>query len=280
MIAPALLIVVLFTAAPIVASFALALFSWDVISPPTFVGTENFVQMGADQRVVHSFAVTIGLGLAIVVLQLVLALLLATLVQQRRRTVTRALFRTAFFLPLLASSASVAIFMGYLFDEKFGVVNYYLGLLGASNVPWLTTSWGASTTIVLVAVWQSLGFNFVLFVAALSSLPTDILEAAAIDGSSAWRTLVAVKLPLISPSIFFAAVVGLINALQLFDQPYIMTSGGPGTATTTVTMVIYQTAFQNLQFGYGSAIAIALFLVLLAITGVQFLAARKWVFYS
>jgi multiple sugar transport system permease protein len=152
-------------------------------------------------------------------------------------------------------------------------------LLGVSNVPWLTNGFAAAATIVLVAVWQQVGFTFVLFVASLMSVPTDVLEAAEIDGAGPLRTLFRIKVPLISPTILFAAVVALINAMQLFDQPYIMTKGGPGTATTTVTIAMYQKGFQNLQFGYGSAIAIVLLAVILVITGLQFLAARKLVFY-
>ena len=169
---------------------------------------------------------------------------------------------------------------GYLFNDQFGVVNYYLQLLHIPEVPWLSSSRGATATIVIVAVWQQLGFVFILFVAALGSLPKDILEAVALDGSGPIRTFFSVKLPLISPTIFFAAVIGLINAMQIFDQPYVMTKGGPGDATTTTVMLIYRTAFQNLQFGYGSAISVVLFILLLALTGVQFLVSRKWVFYS
>jgi multiple sugar transport system permease protein len=280
MIALSLAVVVVFTLLPIIASFALSLFRWDVISSPVFIGLDNFRELAGDHTVLHSFRVTIVLAFAIVVAQLVLGLAFAVLVQQRRHRLTRTVFRTAFFLPLLASAASVAIFMGYLFDEKFGVVNYYLNILGLSSVPWLTSDLGAMATIVLVAVWQQLGFTFILFVAALSSLPKDILEAATIDGAGPVRGLFSVKIPLISPTIFFAAVVGLINTMQLFDQPYIMTRGGPGSATRTTLIVIYETTFQNIQFGYGSAISIVLFLLLLLITGLQFLVARKWVFYS
>ena len=215
-----------------------------------------------------SFGVTLGMSLAIVVLQLAIGLGLAVLVNQRKLVWVRTLFRTAFYLPLLASTAAVSIFMGYLFDYKFGVVNYYLGLLGISNVPWLTSGFGAAATIVLITVWQQAGFTFVLFVAALMSVPTDVLEAAQIDGAGALRTLFRIKVPLISPTILFAAVVALINAMQLFDQPYIMTKGGPGSATTTVTISMYQKGFQNLQFGYGSAIAIILLAAILAITGI------------
>ncbi|MER7243881.1 sugar ABC transporter permease [Kribbella sp. NPDC000426] len=280
MIGLSCLFVAVFTAIPIVASLGLSFFSWDVISSPQFVGLENYQRLFTDGPVLKSFGVTLGMALAIVVLQLTLGLALAVLVNQRKLVWIRTLFRTAFYLPLLASTAAVSIFMGYLFDYKFGVVNYYLGLLGIPNVPWLTSGFGAAATIVLIAVWQQVGFTFVLFVASLMSVPTDVLEAAQIDGAGPLRTLFRIKVPLISPTILFAAVVALINAMQLFDQPYIMTKGGPGSATTTVTISMYQKGFQNLQFGYGSAIAIVLLVAILIITGLQFLAARKLVFYQ
>ncbi len=280
MIGASFALIIVFTLLPIAASLGLSFFSWDIISPPRFVGTENYERLAADNHVVNSFVVTLGLAVAIVLLQLVIGMALAVLVQQRRRSWVRGLFRTIYYLPLLASTAAASVFMGYIFNERFGVVNYYLALLGLPDVPWLTSSTGASATIVMVAVWQSVGFTFVLFVAALSSLPRDVLEAVALDGAGPVRTFFSVKLPLISPTVFFASVVNLINAMQLFDQPFIMTSGGPGTSTTTTTMIIYQTAFQNLQFGYGSAISMVLFAVLIAMTGVQFLVARRWVFYS
>jgi multiple sugar transport system permease protein len=280
MIGLSCLFVAVFTAIPIVASLGLSFFSWDVISSPQFVGVENYQRLFTDGPVLKSFGVTLGMALAIVVLQLTLGLALAVLVNQRKLVWIRTLFRTAFYLPLLASTAAVSIFMGYLFDYKFGVVNYYLGLLGIPNVPWLTSGFGAAATIVLIAVWQQVGFTFVLFVASLMSVPTDVLEAAQIDGAGPLRTLFRIKVPLISPTILFAAVVALINAMQLFDQPYIMTKGGPGSATTTVTISMYQKGFQNLQFGYGSAIAIVLLVAILIITGLQFLAARKLVFYQ
>ncbi len=280
MIGLAVLFVSVFTAIPIVASLLLSFFSWDVISPPEFVGMGNYQRLFDDGQVLRSFGVTLGMAAAIVVLQLSVGLGLAVLVNARAQVWLRTFFRTAFYLPLLASSAAVSIFMGYLFDYKFGVVNYYIGLLGISNVPWLTSGFGAAATIVLITVWQQTGFTFVLFVSALMAVPTDVLEASQIDGAGGWRTFVGIKVPLISPTILFAAVVALINAMQLFDQPYIMTKGGPGTSTTTVTIQMYQQGFQNLQFGYGSAIAIILLLAILAITGLQFLAARKLVFYQ
>ncbi|GAB3794151.1 sugar ABC transporter permease [Humibacter antri] len=280
MISLAVVFVAVFTFIPILVSLGLSFFSWDVITPPQFVGIKNFTRLFSDDQVLSSFGVTILLAIGIVVLQIALGLLLAVLVNNRKHKWTKALFRTTFYLPLLASTAAVSIFMGYLFDAKFGLINYYLSEFGIPAVPWLVNPVTAQITMIIIVVWQQVGFTFVLFVASLTSVPTDVLEAAAIDGAGPWRTLFRIKIPLISPTILFATVVAMINAMQLFDQPFIMTKGGPGTATTTATISMYQTGFQNLQFGYASAIAILLLVIILLVTGIQFLAARKLVFYQ
>ena len=280
MLAASLVVIIVFTLAPIVASVVLSLVQWDAISPPTYVGLENYERLLQDRAVIRSFGVTIKLAALIVGAQLVLGLGLALLVQRFRSTYLRGLFRTAFFLPLLVSAASISIVFTYLFNDHFGVVNYYLNLIGLSDISWLGSEGGATATIAMVAVWQQLGFVFILFVAALAAIPKDILEAVAMDGAGPIRTFFAVKLPLISPTVFFAGVIGLINAMQLFDQPWVMTKGGPGDATTTTVILIYQSAFQNLQFGYGSAISVVLFVVLMILTWLQFVAGRKWVFYE
>ncbi|MFG6198731.1 carbohydrate ABC transporter permease [Nonomuraea sp. JJY05] len=280
MVSLSLVVVFVFTVAPIVGSFVLALFKWDAISSPEFVGLQNFDALLHDKAVTHSLLVTSGLTVMIVLLQVVLGLGLALLVAQRASAIVRNLFRAAFFLPMLASAASISIVMSYVFNDHFGVINYYLDALHLPPVPWLSSTGGATATVVLVAVWQQLGFTFILFVAALGAVPKDILEAAQIDGASSARLFWRIKLPLISPTVLFACTVGLINTMQLFDQPYVMTKGGPGEATYTTVLLVYQTAFQNLQFGYASAISVLLFAVLLVITAVQFTLSRKWVFYS
>ncbi|MEI5520456.1 sugar ABC transporter permease [Streptomyces brasiliscabiei] len=280
MVSLSLLVVVVFTVGPILASFVLALFKWDAISSPQFVGLDNFRTLFGDTSVTNSLLVTSGLAVMIVFLQVVLGLGLALLVAQRASKIVQNLFRAAFFLPMLASAASISIVMAYVFNDQFGVINYYLGLLHLPEVSWLSSTGGATATIVIVAVWQQLGFTFILFVAALGSVPQDVLEAAQIDGASSARMFWRIKLPLISPTVLFASTVGLINTMQLFDQPYVMTKGGPGDSTYTTVLLVYQTAFQNLQFGYASAISVLLFAVLLVITAVQFTVSRKWVFYA
>jgi len=160
------------------------------------------------------------------------------------------------------------------------VLNYYLQQLGLPQIPWLNSPWGAIVTIMIVVTWQQLGFTFIVFSAALGAVPKELIEAARTDGAGGWRIFRKITVPLISPSILFTVTVGIIGALQLFDQPYVLTHGGPGNATQTVVLEMYEQAFQNLRFGYASAISVVLFIVVLIATYLQFRISRKWVFYS
>lgn len=277
---PTVLGILLFTAGPVIASFGLSFFRWNVITPPEYVGLQNFAQLAQDRRTLSSFVTTGQFVLLAVVLQLVLSLLLALGVQATRSAPLRYFFRSAFFLPLLTSAASISIVLAYMFHRDFGVINYYLGQLGIERIPWLNSAGWALITIVLTYVWQQVGFTFIVFVGGLGGIPKDVLEAADLDGASGWRRLKDITLPMLSPTLLFAAVVGIIGALQVFAEPYVMTNGGPGDATRTVVMIIYEAAFTSLQIGYGSVIAVLLFLAIMLVTAVQFRLSRRWVFYQ
>jgi multiple sugar transport system permease protein len=279
LILPTVLFVGLFTAVPIVFSFVLSLFSYSVISPAHWVGLANYRTLLHDGNAQHAFYVTILLAVGIVIAEVAAGLALAVAVQ-RRMNWARSIYRSAFFVPLLVSGASISIVMSYIFDPQFGVLNYYLQQLGLPQVPWLNSPWGAITTIMIVVTWQQLGFTFIVFSAALGAVPKELIEAARTDGASGWRIFRKITVPLISPSILFTVTVGIIGALQLFDQPYVLTHGGPGNATQTVVLEMYEQAFQNLRFGYASAISVVLFIVVLIATFLQFRISRKWVFYS
>lgn len=279
LVVPTVAGIVVFTAGPIVASFALSLFRWNVINHPHFVGLANYRSLVHDTVVLHAFLTTAIMAALIVSLQIGLGLLLAVAVERRSRRL-RKLYRAAFFFPLMASAASISIVMVYMFDDHFGVVNYYLTLLHLPAVAWFGSPVGGVAMIVLVVVWQQFGFTFILFVAALGNVPQDLLEAAEVDGASGGQRFRRVTLYMISPTVLFAAVVGVINSLQIFDQPYIMTSGGPADATNTAVMMLYEAGFQNLKFGYASAIAVFLFLAVLSLTALQFRLSRRWVYYS
>lgn len=279
-LAPTVIGMGLFTVVPILGSILLAFFRWDIITAPEWVGFANFAAIVQDETVRISFLNTIVFVIVAVSLQLSIALLLAVLLQSRMPAWLRVFFRSAFFFPLILSAASVSIFMGYMFNQQFGVVNWLLSLVGIPAVPWLTTASGAATVVVLVFVWQNFGFSFLLFIGGLASIPQDVLEAAELDGATGWRKFRNVTLPLLSPTMLVASVMAIILALQVFDQPYVLTRGGPGDSTRTAVMVIYESAFQQLEFGRASAIGLVLMLLIMAVTGLQFRLSRRFVFYQ
>ncbi|WP_309080238.1 sugar ABC transporter permease [Zhihengliuella sp.] len=280
LLAPTVIGMGVFTVIPIIGSVVLAFFRWDIISAPEFVGFENFVSVVTNPTVRVSFLNTIVFVVIAVTLQLGIALVLAAMVAERLPNWLRVFFRSTFFFPLILSAASVSIFMGYLFNEQFGAVNWLLGLIGIAPVPWLTTPTGAAAVVIIVYVWQNFGFSFLLFVGGLGSIPKEIYEAAEIDGASGVKKFFNVTMPLLSPTTLVASVMAVISALQVFDQPYVLTRGGPGDSTRTAVMVIFESGFQQLEFGRASAIGLLLMILIMAVTYVQFRLSRRFVFYQ
>jgi multiple sugar transport system permease protein len=279
-ILPTLLGYVVFISGPILFSLGISLFEWDVVNAPIFVGTENYHELLNDKRMLAAFWNTFRFVILVVGLNLVVALALAVALQRKMPTVLRYFYRTTFFLPMVASIASVAIVLGYLFHKELGAINYYLGLIGIPEVPWFTSSSWALWTIVIATVWKSFGFDLILFVAGIQNIPRHLYEAASIDGANGWHQFWRITIPMLSPTLFFAVVVGSISAFQVFDQAYIMTKGGPGDATRTIVFVMFEYAFGSLRMGYGSAIALVLFLVILALTLFQMRVTQKLVHYQ
>ena len=279
-LAPTVIGLGLFTFLPILASIVLAFFSWDIITPPRFVGLENFADIAADPTIRVSFLNTIGFVVVAVTLQLAVALVLAVLVNTKMPRLLKSFFRSVLFFPLVLSAASVSIIMGYLFNENFGLVNHILNLLGMADIPWLTSTHGAMIVVILVYVWQNFGFSFLLFLGGLSSIPKEVYEAAQVDGATGWKQFWKITFPLVSPTTLVASVMAIISALQIFDQPYVLTRGGPGDSTRTAVMVIYESAFKQLEFGRASAIGIVLTIVIMLVTAVQFRLSRRFVFYG
>jgi multiple sugar transport system permease protein len=181
---------------------------------------------------------------------------------------------------VLTSLASVSLVWQYLYNTDFGIMNYYLGLIGVPRIPWLTSSRAVIPSIILLGVWKNVGFNFILFVAGLQNIPRHLYEAASIDGAGRMAAFRYVTLPSLTPVLFFTVVWGLINAFQVFDSPYILTSGGPGDSSRTVVMYIYETGFRFFQMGYASSVALSLFAVVVILTAIQFRLGRVWVFYQ
>jgi multiple sugar transport system permease protein len=278
-LAPTLIGLLIFIIGPMIYSFGLSFYKWNVFRPPEFIGFANFERLFADGRVFTAYRNTVILVVMTVVLLEVLALALALGVYRLTNKFMATLYRTAYFLPVLLSGAAVAVTLGYLFHKDFGVINYYLGLFGIEKIPWLTSSDAVLIAISLTTVWRNLGFTFIIYLGGLSSMPTEVLEAAEVDGAAGWQKVTRIVLPLLSPTILFATITDIIKMLQFFDEPFIMTRGGPGDSSRTVVMMMYESAFGNLEFGYGSSIALSLFVVIMGVTALQFYLSRRWVFY-
>lgn len=277
---PTILGILIFTAGPVLVSFGLSFYKWNVFRPPTFIGLDNYTRLLDDTRVMVSFANSAKFVILAISLQIVLALLLALALRQRMATWMRYYFRTAFLLPFLLSGAATGVVLSYLLHQEFGVVNYYLGMLGIPRIPWLTSSEVVLYTVVIAYLWQFVGFSLITMLGGLSNISSEVLDAAEVDGAHGWNWLWHIVLPMLSPTLLFSAVIGVIGGLQIFDQPYVMTRGGPGDASRTAVMTLYEAAFKNQEIGYASSIAVILFVVILAITAFQFAMSKRWVFYQ
>jgi multiple sugar transport system permease protein len=269
-----------FIAGPLVMAVGLSLFDYDLLSPPRFAGLSNFETAFGDPRLLIVYRNTLMYVVAWAVIDVVVAVALAVAINRPMHAVLRYLLRTAYFFPVLTSTASVALIWTFLLNSDLGIVNYYLSQLALPKVPWLTSSAWAIWSIVLMQVWKSVGFNFILFVAGLQNIPRHLYEAAALDGAGRWASFRHVTLPMLSSTTFFALVISMINGFQIFDSPFIMTQGGPGDASRTVVMYIYENGFRFFRMGYASTIAVTLFVVILALTLIQFRLSRNWVHYQ
>ena len=277
---PTLIGLIVFVLGPIVVAVAMGFMKWNVFRPPEFVALKNFARLFRHDLVGNSFGNTFVMMAMTVGMLEVFAIALALSVHRFARSRLAYFFRTVWFLPVLLSGVSVAVTLSYMFHTDFGVVNYYLGALGIDKVPWLVSSDVVRFSVSLATVWRNLGFTFIIYLGGVSALPQEILEAATVDGARGLKRLWLITLPLLSPTILFATVIDVIRLLQFFDEPYVMTRGGPGDSSRTAVMMVYDTAFANLEFGYASSISVVLFLIILAVTGFQFLLSKRWVFYQ
>ena len=276
---PSLVPFLIFVAGPLLAAVALSFARYDLLSPPAWNGLANFRQFFADPRIFTIYKNTVVYVVGTVGIETVLALLLAVATNRAIPPVLRYLFRTTYFFPVLTSLASVSIVWAYLYHTNFGVINYYLQIAGVDRIPWLTSSQWAMVSLIILGVWKGVGFSYILFVAGLQNIPRHLYEAAAIDGAGPLSTFFNITLPMLSPTMFFAVVISLINGFQIFDSPQIMTQGGPGDATRTVAMYLYEQGFRFFNMGYAAVIALSLFIVILILTLVQFRWSRSWVHY-
>ena len=241
------------------------------------MGTANYRQLVHDPVVAQAIQHTLVYTALFVPGTMIVGLFLAVAMNRKIRFIS--LYRTAAFATMAISTISEAIVFIWLFDPSFGVVNYFFSLVGIPQQQFLNSPSQALYVIVVMTIWGWTGFSVVIYLAALQGVPQTLLEAAAIDGASAWQSFRRITLPLLSPATLFLAVWLTINALQLFDEVYLSTQGGPLNATTVLVYYIYTQAFQDFNFGYASAIAYLLFIVIVVVTAIQFRVSRRFTYY-
>jgi multiple sugar transport system permease protein len=268
------------TAGPLVASLYLSFTSYDMLQAPSWVGLQNYIKLfTSDGRYLHALRVTFTYVLVGVPLNLAFALAVALLLKQKVRAL--GLFRSIYYLPsLLGASVAVAVVWRQLFNRG-GVINEGLALLGINAPNWIGTPQYAVYTLVLLHVWQ-FGSAMIIFLAGLQQVPTELYEAAEVDGATAWQKFRNVTLPMITPVLFFNLVLGIIHSFQAFTSAYIVSGGGGGPADSTMfyTLYLYQQGFKNFHMGYASAMGWVLLLIIAVFTAINFVVSKRWVYYG
>lgn len=275
---PSLCGLVLFLVVPLVASFVLSFTNWELLAPPRFVGLRNYIRLFTiDPTFRQVLGNTLLYTFEYLVLNIALALAMAVWISTLRWG--RTLFRLVFFLPTFTPLVGVSL-VWLLMLTPGGIVDTVVAALGLPIPNLVTDPRWAMQAVILVSLWSGFGYNLLLFGASLESIPQSYLDAAAIDGADAWQRFWRIKLWLISPTLFFGIVMTAIHALQVFDQVYALTRGGPGSATATLGFAIYTAGFGSYKMGYATSISWVLFVIIMGLTMVQLRLQRRWVHYD
>jgi multiple sugar transport system permease protein len=277
-ILPSAIPITLFVLGPMVAAAWISLHEWNLISAMEWVGLDNFANVAADPATGEVFLHTVYYIIGYLPLVYIGGLALALALNTRLRG--RSFLRGVYFLPVVTSWIVVALVWRWLLNPSTGIVNTALLWVGVDGPGWWTDPVWAMPSVILASAWKDMGFVMVILLAGLQSINRDLYDAAKVDGAGAWRRLVSVTLPLLSPSTFFVLVISLINGFQVFDQVFAMTGGGPGRSTQVVVQQVYDLTFRYGAAGEASALSWMLFAVILAVTVLQILGQRRWVNYG
>ena len=277
-VAPQVLGITAFVLVPLGLIVYFSLHEWNVLAGTfTFVGADNFERLFTDQKLAPVLQATAVFSTGLVVLNISLALLLAIMLNRRSRAMV--VYRTIFFYPVVVSLVAWTIVWGFLLQDNGGI-NALLATIGIDGPNWLREGPTAMAAVIVVQVFKNVGLNMILFLAALQGVPRELEEAARIDGAGARVLFTRITVPLISPTILLTFIITIVGSLQVFAQVAVLTQGGPGTSTTVLVYYLFQQAFLFGRFGYGSVLAIVLFLIVLVLTVVQWQLRKKWVFYE
>lgn len=277
-IAPWLFGLLFLTLGPVIFSFGMSLSKWDMINPPKMVGFANYATILTDDfRFRQSLKVTAIYAAFAVPLGLVCSLALAMLLNLNLKGMRA--FRSIFYIPAILPGVATAMVWLTVFKPQGGVFNSILGWFGVAPIPWLTNPDWALPSFVVMSLW-GVGGGMIIYLAGLQSVPTQLYEAAEIDGAGSWSKFRNITLPMISPTIFFNLVMGVIGSFQVFTSSFVMTQGGPAYSTLFYVLYLYQKAFKYLQMGYACALAWILFAVILILTLIIFKSSARWVYYE
>ena len=259
-----------FMALPIIMGLVISFTDYNGFSQFNFVGLKKYFTVSLKNNLVYTLVTVPG--------TIVFALLLAVGVNKGIKG--SSLFKTMFFLPNISSMVAVGIVWAMIFNPTQGPLNQVLMALGVANPPqWLSATKTALGSVMVVAIWKQAGYYMIIILAGLQSIPSQLYEAASIDGANSMEKFFKITLPMLSPTMFMVTILSIINSFQVFDLVNIMTQGGPGRSTNVLVYRIYQEGFQKLQFGYASAMAYFLFIIIMVITLIQFRGQKKWVNY-
>ena len=271
---PSLAGVAVFLVAPILASLGLSFASWDLLTPPRFVGLQNFRRLAGDVEFWAALRHTLTFLGGYIPLVMAGGLLVAVALNSYMPA--RNFFRAVYFLPVVTSWVAVALVWKWLLNPVYGLVNNSLSYAGIQGPPWLFDPSWAMFAVILTSVWKDVGFVMVILLAGLQGIPREYYEASSIDGAAGPQQLLHITIPLLAPALFFALSISLINSFQVFDQVYVMTGGGPAGATTVLVERIVKNAFSFSRMGYASAMSWLLFVLIFLTTFAISRLQRRW----
>lgn len=268
---------VIFMVIPAIASIVISFTNWNMMNTPSFIGLANYKELISDDlfwKTLKNTAVYVFWKVPVnIFISLVFAVLL------NRAMYGRGIFRAIFFLPMVASSVSVALLWLPLFETSNGILNVMLNAVGLKGLSWIYSQETAMMSVIMVALWKEIGYYMVMFLAGLQGIPTTYYEAAEIDGASPIHTFFKITVPLISPVTFFVFIISIIGSFQIFDLTTVLTAGGPANSTYTTLMYVYKAGFNFFRMGYASAISTILFVIVLILTTIQNKLSEAWVNY-
>jgi multiple sugar transport system permease protein len=278
-LAPTILGLAILSAGPILATLGISLTDWDLLTPPEWVGFDNFAALAESPRFWKAMQNTAFYTLLSVPLGMVIALAFALGLDQAIRGI--AWIRTMYFLPLVTSAVAVGLVWLWIYSPQGGLLNALTGVFGIPPQRWVSDPFWAMPAVIVMSVWQGLGINIIIFLAGLQAIPKEYYDAADVDGAGHWGRFRDVTLPLLTPSLFFTGILSFIGAMQVFDQVYILARPGPPTeATITLVYYIYEEGFRFFRMGQASAAAWVLFVIAAVLTYVYFRLQQRWVHYQ